>query len=336
MKRGSFVLATLGRLWLLLGGLLLPVLIVELGTRCLIAYPEVTRHLPEFLLRFVRDCYIVLERPLPQWRAESSRYDPQLTYTLRPGRFVFRAREFANEYRVNSLGVRDDEESLLGPEIVVLGDSHAMGWGVEQDETFAQLVEQHTGRRVLNAAVSSYGTVREMRLLDRIDVSKMRYLVVQYCGNDLEENDHFLRGGNIDIMDEATYRSHLSSPTAGQYRWGMYTRHLLSHWLATEAHASLPGMDEAEAFVHALVNAGQQRLDGVQLVVILFAHHDVCQAVAQHVSQTASLPTWVRNLRAICANDLLRDEYTFVLDDHWNANGHQALASAILEAMSEQ
>ncbi len=332
MKR-SFAMATLGRFLLVLVGLLVPVLLVEAGTRCLIAHPGLTRHLPSFLVRFARDCYIVLERPLPQWQAESSRYDAQLTYTLRPGRFVFRTREFATEYRVNALGVRDDEESLQAPEVVVLGDSHAMGWGVEQNETFAQLLEQSTGKRVLNAAVSSYGTVREMRLLDRIDVSRMRYLIVQYCGNDLAENEQFLRDGNIDIMDETAYRAHLSPPTAGQYRWGMYSRYLLSHWLTTEAHASLPGMDEAEAFVHALVTAGQQRLDGVQLVVVLFAHHDVCQAVVQHVRNTPSLPTWVRDLRTICANDLMRDEYSFVLDDHWNAQGHQALATAILEAM---
>jgi hypothetical protein len=33
-----------------------------------------------------------------------------------------------------------------------------MGWGVAQDATFAAIIARETGRRVLNAAVSSYGT----------------------------------------------------------------------------------------------------------------------------------------------------------------------------------
>jgi len=302
----------------------------------LISQPRLTRHLPAAVIRFVRDCYIVHERPLPQWQAESSRYDPQLTYTLRPGRFVFRTREFANEYRVNRLGVRDDEASLESPEIVVLGDSHAMGWGVEQDETFAQILEQRSGKRVLNAAVSSYGTVREMWMLDRIDTSKMQHLVVQYCGNDLGENEQFQRDGRIEIMDEANYRKHLSSPaTAGHYWFGMYTAYLVARAVESPAHAaSSPGMDEAKAFVHALVGAGQQKLDDVQVVVVLFAHHDVCKAVARHVRSAADLPSWARRLRILCANDMMRDEYSFVLDDHWNARGHEALATAILDVMS--
>jgi len=40
--------------------------------------------------------------------------------------------EFTNEVRVNHLGVRDDEASLVAPDVIVIGDSHAMGWGVDQ------------------------------------------------------------------------------------------------------------------------------------------------------------------------------------------------------------
>ena len=82
---------------------------------------------------------------------------------------------------MNRLGLRDDEASLRAPAVVVLGDSYAMGWGVAQDETIAEVIERETGLRALNAGIASYGTVREMRLLDRIDTSRLRYLVIQYC-----------------------------------------------------------------------------------------------------------------------------------------------------------
>ena len=65
-------------------------------------------------------------------------YDPELTYRLRPGACTFSELEFVTDYRINSLGVRDDEASLDGPEIIVLGDSFAMGWGVEQQESFLE------------------------------------------------------------------------------------------------------------------------------------------------------------------------------------------------------
>jgi hypothetical protein len=77
------------------------------------------------------------------------------------GRLHVRERRVLDQFVVNTIGVRDNQRSLTQPEIVVAGDSYAMGWGVQQDESFPELIERRTGRRVLNAAVSSYGTVRE-------------------------------------------------------------------------------------------------------------------------------------------------------------------------------
>ena len=74
--------------------------------------------------------------------------------------------------------MRDDEESLKAPEVIVLGDSVAMGWGIEQNETMAQQIEAMAGLKVLNAGISSYGTVREMKLLNRLDLSRVKYLVI--------------------------------------------------------------------------------------------------------------------------------------------------------------
>src|SRR5262249_14136512 len=137
---------------------------------------------------------------------QCSQYDPDLTYTLRPGRCTFENLEFRTDVRVNRLGLRDEEDALSRPDVIVLGDSHAMGWGVEHDETFSHVLAEKTALRVLDAGISSYGTVREMRLLDRLDVSQLRALVIQYSDNDLAENRSFRDHGNrLPITSEAQY-----------------------------------------------------------------------------------------------------------------------------------
>jgi len=140
---------------------------------------------PAAIRTFLRFEYYY-RRHIIQLDERTARHDPELLYTLRPGQFIFSNVEYSTPYVVNSLGVRDDERSLAQPEIVVVGDSYAMGWGVQQSESFPEVLERRTGRRVLNAAVASYGTVREMRLLGRIDLSRTTTLIVQYCANDRE------------------------------------------------------------------------------------------------------------------------------------------------------
>ena len=44
--------------------------------------------------------------------------------------------------------------------IAILGDSHAMGWGVNDEETFAALLENKINKKVYNLAVSGYATKR--------------------------------------------------------------------------------------------------------------------------------------------------------------------------------
>lgn len=128
-------------------------------------------------------------RSTTNFNSDLSRYDSLLTYRFRSnitGRFT--NPEFNVEVKTNSLGVRDDEASLRHPAVVVLGDSHGMGWGVEQQDRFSEVFEKRLRVNVLNTAITSYGTHRETRLLNEVDLDSCRLLVIQYCYNDLEEN----------------------------------------------------------------------------------------------------------------------------------------------------
>ena len=83
-----------------------------------------------------------------------------------------------------------------------------MGWGVKQDATFSNLLENELGESVLNAAISSYETVRELKLLERVNLHNLRYLIIQYCDNDYFENKTYVEKGNVlPIMSEQNYAS---------------------------------------------------------------------------------------------------------------------------------
>tara|TARA_Y100000816_G_scaffold291895_1_gene284857 strand:+ start:506 stop:1498 length:993 start_codon:yes stop_codon:yes gene_type:complete len=73
--------------------------------------------------------------------------------------------------------------------IVVLGDSVAMGWGVNNDETFSYHLEKKLNMKVYNMAVPSYGSVREIKKLKLSPFyENSNIIIIQYHPNDLGEN----------------------------------------------------------------------------------------------------------------------------------------------------
>ncbi|WP_353719311.1 hypothetical protein [Dyadobacter sp. 676] len=129
-------------------------------------------------------------RDVIQFNRHFTSYSADLGYVLRPGsQGVHSSLEYSNAFKINSFGVRDDEASLDNPELVFLGDSFTMGWGVDQDRTYADLTGRKLGVKTLNAGISSYGTYREMLLFSKIKRDSCKLMVLQYCDNDLEENE---------------------------------------------------------------------------------------------------------------------------------------------------
>jgi lysophospholipase L1-like esterase len=80
---------------------------------------------------------------------------------------------------INSLGLRGDEPIQPKPagvvRVLVMGDSIAFGWGVNDDETFCYLLQEALNRgtsqltyEVINGAVSGYTTRQQSNLLQRL------------------------------------------------------------------------------------------------------------------------------------------------------------------------
>lgn len=129
-------------------------------------------------------------RDVIQFNRHFASFSPDLGYVLRPGsEATHSSLEYSNVFRVNRFGLRDDDASLENPKLVFLGDSFTMGWGVDQDQTFADLTGRKLGVNALNAGISSYGTYREMLLFSKIKRDSVQLVVLQYCDNDLEENE---------------------------------------------------------------------------------------------------------------------------------------------------
>ena len=188
-KLGKVILINIFMIIILLG-------LVELFFFITLEFPAVHKVLPDILTKISRRIYFYYDMNSIQYLPECARFDPHLGYTLKPGTCTFSDFEFSTKYSINSLGVRDTEAALNSPQVVVVGDSYAMGWGVEQNETFPKIIEAKTGLKVLNCSCSSYGTAREMMLLKKVKRDRLKYLIIQYCNNDYEENLSFLESGN--------------------------------------------------------------------------------------------------------------------------------------------
>jgi hypothetical protein len=283
-----------------------------------------------------------------QWDPACAQFDAELSYTLRPGTCIFSNTEFTTRCEINRLGVRDDEESLGRPEIVALGDSHTMGWGVAQAQTFAQRLEKMTGRKVLNAGISSYGTARELLLLKRIDTSQMRFLILQYYGNDLPENLTFIQNGYAlpgrtpDWFDTGAR----SFQANRRYFPGKYLRLVVAgglgrviNWFSpppppkTPDPLLVPGDEHARVLLDVLEHSP---VDLSTVRVIVFAspvNRPLRFAAALH-ELLAARPSGGKLNHVDVLDPVLRATDVYLLDGHENASGHAKLASELLRGIA--
>ena len=332
----------LGPPLLLAVSLLVTLTIAEGFFSLLLAKPSLLRTLPATTVSHVRHNYLAHDRNMIQAMRECARFDPHLFYTLRPGTFHFRNREFDNEFRVNSLGVRDEESALEAPQVVVLGDSYAMGWGVDQDKTIAKTIERETGLRSLNAGIAGYGTVREMRLLDRIHTSAMRYLVIQYCNDDILETRPFAGHDNtFSVGDEAEYGADVHRAERRKRYWfGRRTYEFLRDVISPEPDSGpRPASLEVQAhdFVNAVLHAGRVDLSNVHVVVLEIAQsRTVDSTFALAVRREIAARTYPHFIRDMTVLDLvgrLKPSDYYDLDDHLRESGQLAVATPVIEAI---
>ena len=126
------------------------------------------------------------------------KYDSLLGWVHQPGQEgIFETPQFRTSVRINQKGLRDREHSYQrktdNERIVVLGDSFAWGYGVEESERFSQLLEKSLGVEVINAGVSGYSTDQELLWYKNEGIKYEPDLVILVlAGNDVGDNDRQL------------------------------------------------------------------------------------------------------------------------------------------------
>ncbi len=128
------------------------------------------------------------------WQSDENciEYDKELIFVPKKTSCDFNNIEFDTTLKFDDLGRFSNHPSNDNNGIAVLGDSHAMGWGVNDNDTFSAILEKKINRPVYNLAVSGYGTPRELIRLEKSNlISKVNTIIIQYCYNDYGENKDF-------------------------------------------------------------------------------------------------------------------------------------------------
>jgi len=289
-----------------------------------------------------------------QWERECSRFDSELLYTFRPGHCVFENAEFRTAIEVNQLGLRDSEAALTRPEVAFLGDSYTAGWGINQEESFVELVETKTHLRTINVAAPSYGTPREFGLFSRIDSRAVRYIVLQYCPNDYEENLAFVESGfSRKIPNEEDWNAMTEWYSAHKrYYPGKYFAYAVQGAIrrALSPAAQIVRADPESERDPAPDTSSE--LHTLRLILEHFAN--ILQGKHVFVISPGKLrpePTLdgldaelqdSERLRSCCLietvalEDVLAHNDFFVLDPHLNARGHQKVAERLSELILDR
>lgn len=290
-----------------------------------------------------KDCNNIQQDPI------CARYDSTLFYTLRPGTFTFANREFSNTYHVNSKGVRDDEESLEYPKIIVLGDSYSMGWGVEQEETYASLLEKRMGIKVLNTAISSYGTAREITALEKFKTDSVEYVIIQYCPNDRTENQHWVQALNqLHISSEEIYNA--SSEALADRVDYYFLKHVLNipGYLGGKKKAKTPKPQKkentskeigtVEAFL-AILKSSKKIPTSAKMIIFNIeaerANNGFITDVKTQLDKEFASSMHDRTSYIDFTGKLFNDQHRYVMDPHLNAKGHQVLADEVYNHINE-
>jgi hypothetical protein len=196
--------------------------------------------------------------------------------------------------------------------------------------------------------MSSFGTVREMILLRRLDRSALKTLIIQYNSNDVLENAEFAnKKGRLKIMSPMQYKQIQEIyRKRSRYYMGRHLKVMLP-LLARAGNPEDPLMkqvfeaphadsdlSDAKLFLLAL-QASSAELKGTRIIVLETnpAWHPPTTFVEDlrelAIGQDA-LDLTVLDVASVLSSD---DFYT--IDDHLNAAGHRKVAEVLEKALNE-
>jgi hypothetical protein len=327
-----------GRLGLLAAATLLVVVGVELTTWALFSWPGAwVGRIPGPLERPLRAYHSSFVAGAPiQYRAGCSEPDPELLYRLKPGACRFASGEFDTAVRVSGRHLREDGETA-DPDVVVLGDSYSLGWGVDREAAYPAILARRLGLREVVAAHSSYGTVRELLLLRRLALADFRAVVLQYAQNDAVENRSFLRSGRHVPSSLGEYQKTVDLWARISDRWFLArTRNWFSlvRWSFRHRVRDEPWPGPAEQARTLLEVLSAFASDLRARPVLVFAA-DMGRDGAEffRTLDEARKPPGLGPVVTLDAARSIEAPDLFVLDAHWRRSGHEKVAAALASGL---
>ncbi len=244
-------------------------------------------------------------------------------------------------------GARTIDES----DVVIIGDSHAWGYGTDHEDTFSQ---RRTAMSIKAVGVPGYNLVQELLLMRQIAPQLKGKLVVWFVfvGNDLADN----------ISPEVDgYRVPFVAQKPGAGEWEIVTRHLsAAKWRVSDAlkfrrhyavlpslHCDTPFADRAYAACEYLIRAGADICRDVDATLVVLSvpaivtlsadrMEQLCKARGFRQPVDADYPD--RRIREICdragvhfaaLKGHLTAAHYYERDEHWTAEGHGIVAHVI-------
>ena len=295
---------------------------------------------PPALQSHFKDFYMSSMRNAAPYDYKLGQYDNQLFYKFKPGKNRFANLEFNTRFEVNSLGMRDDEKSLKHPRIVCIGDSFTTGWGVENEESFPDLLEQKTNKKTLNMGIPSYGTAREFLFLEKINLDSCELLVIQFCENDLPENRSFIENNySLNISPEEKFLSaqrynHMRS-SYFPLKWtfeitAKLIRNLfgITHQKAKKSEAQITAVeDKGVSDFFEIIQLIQKRYSGKIVILNLDSYATIDKYYKKFKAHLNENPN--EKIVLFDTSKIIDSSDYFPIDDHINAKGHQKVANGI-------
>lgn len=269
--------------------------------------------------------------------------DTELGYRPREGTC-----EFSNyEFNTKLAFLSDGSASLPTIEsprkrIAVLGDSHAMGWGVSSDQTFSSLLTRYNFS-VYSFSMASFATEQEMlALLLHSDPSNFDYVIIQYCENDIGKNQREF--SEYKEQEFNAYKKRRPVSFTASDKVGNASRFYLENYsflrlMSLPFRAVSSFFDPRDSFTRE-----ETQLHQTKALRIINKYRDLIEAPIvvfysnPHGKIFEGWEDFSTEGDVIFLDLNLSQSYYYDIDDHLNASGHlriaRALRSFILKAES--
>jgi len=277
-------------------------------------------------------------REIWQYKKECINFNKFLWYEPKIGSCNFNNSEFNTSLNFDKYGRVSSRPNFFEKEsIVVIGDSHTMGWGVNDEETFSAILEKKIDRTVFNLGVSSYGTYRELLRLENSGVLNLvNTIIIQYCDNDLEENvARKYSDKEKPLYDINSYKALLEASNINEYqvirKWVMYTIfelpfNIIQNILKKENNYR--NKNDFESHIEPLIEILKKFPSIRKKNVIIFYINGEGVRFENYKEKK------LENIKFI--NIETTKEDFFNIDDHLNTKGHMKIAEKINTFLKEE